>query len=289
MISKVRGSRWAAIAAVPVMVLGLGLFSATAAQASIGTLTVDADSQTNVGGDQTEDVTAECPAGSVLIGAGWSASGNRVTVNEAVPDLSAGTVRVEAWEQEGGSTFSNWSVTARATCATGILGVEVANDGPSLFNSSSSRSDTATCPFGKEVVGVGFDIGITASEGEVHVTSIVPTSNQVTVTAHEDDNGTSQSWGVTAYAVCATEPFGLEIVPSPSPATGGFDATTCPAGKTAIGGGGSVDAARSDVDLNSVKIGSYMNQEFATAGAHEDRDGTTLSWRVAATVICAFP
>lgn len=285
MISKVRGSRWTALAAVPVMVLGLTLFSATAAQASIGTLTVDTDSRTNAGGDRTESETAECPTGAVVIGTGWSATG-RTVVNEAVPDSSTGTVRVQAFEQADGATFPNWAVTAKAICATGITGVEVVNNGPSTFSSDSSRSDFAECPFGKEVVGVGFDIGISASEGEVHLTSIVPTSNRVTVTAHEDDNGTAQSWGVTAYAVCATEPFGLEIVTSPSPATG-FDATTCPSGKTAIGGGGVVDGAEDDVNLNGVKIGSYAGQEFATVSAQEDRDGTISSWETAATVICA--
>lgn len=289
MISKVRGHRWAAIVAVPAMVLGLSLLSATPAAASIGVLTVDVDTRTNVGGNETETETAECPAGSVLIGAGWSARGDRVVVNEAVPDLSTGTVRVEAWEEEDGSSYSNWTVTARAVCATGVFNVEVVDDGPSAFNSNPSRSDTAVCPFGKEVVGVGFDIGNSSSMGEVHVTSIVPSADRVTVTAYEDDTGTADSWAVRAYAVCATEPFGLEIVTSPSPATGGFDATTCPAGKTAIGGGGSVDAARSDVDIMGVKVGSYMGQEFATASSHEDVDGTTVSWQTAATVICAFP
>jgi len=71
---------------------------------------------------------------------------------------------------------------------------------------------------------VGFDIVNSISRGEVHVTSIVPSSNQVTVTADEDDTGTASQWGIKEYAVCSTEPFGLEIVSSPLPATGGFDA-----------------------------------------------------------------
>jgi len=159
----------------------------------------------------------------------------------------------------------------------------------SSFNSDPSRTDTASCPFGKEVVGVGFDIVNSTSKGEVHVTSIVPSSNQVTVTAYEDDTGTPSQWGIKACAVCATEPFGLEIVSSPSPATGGFDATTCSGGKTAIGGSGSVDAARHDVDVMGVKIGTYQGFQFATASSSDDVDGTTLSWDTAATVICASP
>ena len=99
----------------------------------------------------------------------------------------------------------------------------------------------------------GFDIGITAPEGEVHLTSIVPTSDRVTVTAYEDDNGAAQPWAVTASAICAAESFGLQIVSSPSPANQ-FDATTCPAGRTAIGAGGNVDGTEDDVDLTSVKL-----------------------------------
>jgi hypothetical protein len=228
-MSKSRFRRWGTtLIAVPVMVLGALVFSATSAAASIGVVTVDADTQTDVGGDNTETVTAECDGGSTLIGTGWIAGG--AIVDEVVPDLSTGTVRVEAWEPEGGSVRANWSVTARAICATSVSNVEVVQDGSSAYNSTNApKSETASCPFAKKLVGLGYEIG-TFAEGEVHVTSVVPTDDEVTVTAYEDANGTTESWSVTAYAVCATEPSGLEVVTSTSPSTSS-DLTVCRASR----------------------------------------------------------
>jgi hypothetical protein len=287
MMSKSRFRRWGTtLVAVPVMVLGAMALSATSAAASIGVVTVDADTQTDVGGDDTETVTAECNGGSTLIGTGWIAGG--AIVDEVVPDLSTGTVRVEAWEPEGGSVRANWSVTARAICATSVSNVEVVQDGSSAYNSTNApKSDTASCPFAKKLVGLGYEIG-TFAEGEVHVTSVVPTEDEVTVTAYEDDNGTTESWSVTAYAVCATEPSGLEVVTSTSPSTSS-DLTVCPGVKKAIGAGGAVDSARNNVDIWYAKTGAYGGYEYGIAGAAETSGATTSNWTITSTVICANP
>lgn len=286
-MSKSRFRRWGTtLVAVPVMVLGALVFSATSAAASIGVVTVDADTQTDVGGDNTETVTAECDGGSTLIGTGWIAGG--AIVDEVVPDLSTGTVRVEAWEPEGGSVRANWSVTARAICATSVSNVEVVQDGSSAYNSTNApKSDTANCPFAKKLVGLGYEIG-TFAEGEVHVTAVVPTDDEVTVTAYEDANGTTESWSVTAYAVCATEPSGLEVVTSTSPSTSS-DLTVCPGVKKAIGAGGAVDIARNNVDVWYAKTGTYGGYEYGIAGAAETSGATTSNWTIASTVICVNP
>lgn len=277
-----RGPLTAALAVT--LGLGLSVLNAAAASASVGTLTVVEATRANIGGDTHEEATATCQTGTV-IGAGWAAlSSDGVVIDEVVPDVATGTVRVEAWQGDQGAP-NPWSVRARAICATGIFNVELVDDGPSAFNSTSSKSDTATCPFGKKVVGVGFEIG--GASGQVHVADVDPSEDRVEVTAYEDDNFTAANWAITALAVCATEPFGLEFVTSPSPAPG-TDTTTCPAGKSAIGAGASVDIARNDVSLTDVKVASYAGSQLAVALGREDVDGTGTNWRTAANPICAY-
>lgn len=284
------GKRWWAVLVLPAMMLGVPVAMATPAAAAVGTVTVDSDSQPNVGGDGVETVTAECPANAALIGAGWSTNA-RVIADEVVPDVTAKTVRVEGWIPDGGAAFANWSVTAKAICATGVTGA-VRAQGVSGYDDSSPKNAVATCPFGKKVVGIGYQIG-TFAPGQVHVTSVVPTADRVTVTAYEDDNGAADAagnnveWDVTAYAVCATEPFGLERVPSPSPAQG-TDHTTCPTGKKVLGAAPSLTSSLRDVSISSSHISVYAGQEIASAGGVEDRSGATGAWSMSTTAICAF-
>lgn len=289
-MSRFRGRKWWAAVVVPALMLGVTVALATPAAAAVGTVTVDSDSQPNVGGDGVETVTAECPANAALIGAGWSVNA-RVIADEVVPDVVAGTVRVEGRIPDGGPAFANWSVTAKAICATGVTNV-VRAQGPSGYDSSSPKNAVATCPFGKKVVGIGYQIG-TFAPGQVHVTSVVPTADTVTVTAYEDDNGAVDAagnnvdWDVTAYAVCATEPFGLERVASPSPAQG-TDHTTCPTGKKVLGSAGSLNSAQRDVSISSTQISTYAGFEIASANGVEDRSGANAAWSMSTTAICAF-
>jgi hypothetical protein len=271
--------------------LGFSVVTAGPASAAVGTITVDSDSQQNLNGDTVESVVAECPAGSALIGTGWDAN-SRAVVDEAVPDVAAKTVRAEAWAPDDGTSSPTWSVTAKAICATGVTGVD-REHGVSAYDTINTKSATATCDFGKKVVGAGFEIGSFAA-GQVHLTSVVPTATTVTVTASEDDTGATEStganadWAINAYAVCATEPFGLQIVASPSPAYR-TDTTTCPANKSVIGAAGFINAAFPDVGISSMSISTYQGTGLAAGSATADRDGTNLAWTMSTTVICAYP
>jgi hypothetical protein len=284
--------RWWAVLAVPALMLGLSVAAAAPAAAAVGTITVDSDSRPNGGGDGVEAVTAECPAGSALIGSGWSVNA-RVIADEVVPDVTANTVRVEARVPDDGPAFANWSVTAKAICSTGIQNV-ARQEGRSDLDDLVSTSGVATCGFGTKVVGIGYAIETTLAPGQVHVTSVVPTATTVTVTAHEDDNGAKDAagndadWAVKAYAVCAAEPSGLSYVLSPSPANG-YDHTTCPAPKKVIGAAGSLSSGFFDVSLNSMYTSVYGGFEIASAAGVEDDYGTNPAWSVATTAICASP
>ena len=286
-----KGRRWWSIVAIPTLVLGFSVVTAGSASAVVGTITVDSDSQQNLDGNTVESVTAECPAGSALIGTGWSAN-SRAVVDEVVPDVVAKTVRAEAWAPDDGASSPTWSVTAKAICATGVTGVD-REHGVSGYDTINTKSATATCDFGKKVVGVGYEIGSFAP-GQVHVTSVVPAATTVTVSASEDDTGATESnganadWAVNAYAVCATEPFGLQLVTSPSPAYR-TDTTTCPTNKTVIGAAGFINASFPDVAISSMSISTYQGTGLGAATATEDRDGTSSAWTMSTTAICAFP
>ena len=291
-MTSTTGRRWWTAIAIPTLVLGFSVLTAGSASAAVGTITVDSDSQRNLNGDGVESVTAECSNGSALIGSGWSVNA-RVIADEVVPDVTAGTVRVEARVPDDGPAFTNWSVTAKAICADGVSQIE-REEGSSDFDDVAAKSAVAECGFGKKVVGVGFEIETTQAPGQIHVTSVVPAEDTVTVTAYEDDNGATDSagndadWAVIAYAVCATEPFGLEYVESPSPAKG-TDHTTCPSGKKVIGAAGSLTSSFRDVSMSSTHISVYAGQEIASAGGVEDDFGANLAWTMSTTAICAFP
>jgi hypothetical protein len=88
------------------------------------------------------------------------------------------------------------------------LQIVVAN---SLFNSSSPKGATATCPAGKVVVGAGYDIsGGTSGDPGNEVIDVVPDAllpGSTTVTAVAREGKPSDlNWGVQAYANCATAP-----------------------------------------------------------------------------------
>jgi hypothetical protein len=77
----------------------------------------------------------------------------------------------------------------------------------SVTDSATTKTSTAVCPAGKQVVGAGG--GITGGFGQVLVDGIKPASNltSVTVSGREDSDGTSNSWSVRAYATRSAARF----------------------------------------------------------------------------------
>lgn len=91
----------------------------------------------------------------------------------------------------------------------GVSGVELISTVSPLNQSQSPKVATATCPAGKTVIGSGASIGGTFTSGSstntyaaVVVTAIDVTASTVVARAHEPD-AWSNSWNVTAEAICA--------------------------------------------------------------------------------------
>jgi hypothetical protein len=82
----------------------------------------------------------------------------------------------------------------------------------SALNSDSPKGATASCPSGKIVVGIGYDIaGGTSGSAPNELTDVVVVQaglialNSVRVTALEEEP-TSDNWFVRSRAICATAP-----------------------------------------------------------------------------------
>src|SRR5262245_59050060 len=72
----------------------------------------------------------------------------------------------------------------------------------STIDSSSAKSATVSCPFGRYVIGTGaqVNIGQTGKAGVVSIT-VLPGGNAVTAVAAESGAGTNLNWNVKVYAI----------------------------------------------------------------------------------------
>ena len=167
--------------------------------------------------DAQKSVTATCPSGWQLVGAGANVNngGRRVVIDEIHPNGSASTaptaVTVWALEDQTG-TAASWSVTAYAVC-TALPIQSVVRVSSTSSVSSTPKGATASCPAGaRSLLGSGFNIN--DGNGQVNVQDVVPDldgDGTVVVRAHEDPTGYAGSWSVTAYAICGVVDGALEI------------------------------------------------------------------------------
>jgi hypothetical protein len=240
--------------------------------------------------------TASCPSGMQVTGAGHEMTGStgEVAIHELTPDPSPPTnVTATAYQDDNGFDGAS-TMTAYAICATPLPGLTLVP--ASTISDSNDKSVVAVCPSGKSVVGVGgrvtggfrLESDPFAAYGEVLMDGLVPNPalTFVTVRASEDENGFAQDWSLTAYAICANPPPGLQLVSATSPADPDFASVTatCPAGKNLLGTGGEIfgskakviDDLRPDNQLRSVTVTGIENEAFISP-----------AWNVKAYAICA--
>jgi hypothetical protein len=164
-----------------------------------GLVQVNATSADNSFG---KSVVATCPTGKKVVGLGAETDGGigRVELDDLIP--ASDHVTATGFETATGTT-DNWSITAHAMCASPVAGLEIRSLA-SDFGSFDGGGVTETCSAGKKVLGVGGEI--TGGLGQVSMDSVTPNASltSVNVDAHEDANGTDNSWNLTAYAICAT-------------------------------------------------------------------------------------
>ena len=160
----------------------------------------------------------------------------------------------------------------------------------SATNASSVKQAIAFCPAGKQLIGTGGQL--TGATGEAVIDDLTPNSplTHAMVVAHEDDNGTTATWSVTAFAICANPVPGLQLVTASlasNSVTGTGVTAACPVGKNLIGTGGELTNAGGEVVMDEISPGSTLTSVRVTG--YEDDTGAAANWSVTAYAICANP
>jgi hypothetical protein len=226
-------------------------------------------------------VTATCPAGKRLLGAGGEIDGGgRQVVLEDVRADNMTSVTVQGVEAEAG-TIVDWRARAYAICANPVGGLErIAATSPS--DSINPKGAIATCPAGKQLVGAGAELG--GGGGEVTLGRVVPSNSTVQANGFEDETGAGGSWFVRAIAICAATSERV-VATSPNDSLTKSVTATCPAGTQVTGVGGDITAGGGQVFLEEL----LPFQTDARAAGAEDDNGFSGNWFVRSYAICATP
>ncbi|MFS8095719.1 hypothetical protein LFM09_01145 [Lentzea alba] len=270
--------------------VAIATLTATAQAAPVGALavtTVKVDGKESaLDSTAVKDSVANCPAGMVALGGGFttavgSGQNGSVVIDEMI--IRDHFVLVTAREDANG-TSGPWSVKAFAVCSNPLPGYEIKLGRSANIGSEFEKPAVATCSPGKVVVGGGF--GVTGAQGEVLVDELLPGTNQVFTKAFEGKAGTSKNWFLDAYAVCAFQPVGWEIVNKPGPIHSLSKSTsrTCPAGKKLLGP--MFDLTDSLGQAHMMAMLPNSSQEVSLF-AIEDDDGTSNSWGLNNWQVCA--
>ncbi len=234
-----------------------------------------------------KSATATCPAGRRVLGTGaLLQAGDQpdLMLDDIRPSADLTSATVNVFEDESG-TAADWTASAYALCAPPLPGLERVAATSAL--NSANKSATATCPAGKRVVGAGADVN--SFNGQVFLDDLRPNAALTSVTANgvEDETGNPINWSITAYAVCAQAPAGLERASETSALdSSGFKVifNACPSGKVLIGLGADVNTFNGQVGISGIFYGGGEN---IVLGAIEDDTGNPVQWSLTSYLICA--
>ena len=177
-------------------------FLSTSAKCAVPPPGLQRVSATSALNSSNKSVTATCPVGKRVLGAGAdiNAGNGQVLFDDIRPNAALTAVIVQAVEDETGQS-GPWNVTAYAVCADPIVGLErVATT--SALDSTPSKFVTAPCPAGKLSTGVGGDINAGSGQVLFNVFDVGGAGSAV-VQGTEDETGLAGPWSVTAYSICA--------------------------------------------------------------------------------------
>jgi len=120
-----------------------------------------------------KSVTAPCPAGKRVLGTGAeiNAGSGEVVLDDVRPNPGLTAVTVQALE-DGTGKAGGWSVTATAICADPVDGLERVTATGALGSPDPGVFLPASCPAGKQLTGVGYDVN--AGGGQVVVSTVLP-------------------------------------------------------------------------------------------------------------------
>jgi hypothetical protein len=273
---------------------GLLVVPVTEAAAVAGLQYIDVTSEAN--SETNRSLKVGCPGGTHGLGGSLTVLNSAPAKLQGIEPKSDGVV-FYASEVPGG-TAQAWSFLARATCApdASLPGLEY-RPNPTSCQSAKGEPDkciaTATCPAGKQVIGMGGHLsGIPASRvTEVFLTAIAPDNPGFVLANSETVGSFDGSYQLTATPVCVTSAPGRQIVE-----TGPSTITTQPSfvTKTARCPGTTLPHAAGfsmeffvDEDLNYVFIHQTQMQAPREATVTGVQNVAGVEWALDASVICA--
>jgi hypothetical protein len=231
-----------------------------------------------------------CPDNTELIGTGASGASANTVIDNLIPypDHVYGFLY-----EDGNGTSADSQLTVRAICAD-VPGYEI-NVVGSLSDGITPKSAVASCSdTAKDLLGTGFEI--VGGYGEVTVTGVVPyagtapNKDSVTVTANEDDDYSSGSWHVNAYAICGNLPDETVVQSSPtSRNTNGTQSKSqpCPSDRYNTGGGTYAHLHPRDLHPSPFMPAAHFNGvDMVNGSIYVDDDGAPSAWYMTLYAVC---
>jgi hypothetical protein len=173
----------------------------------------------------------------------------------------------------------------------------------SPFDSTPEKTTIAQCPAGQRVLGGGVRVNL--GDDHIMITRQEPVHALATgldsfvVTAVEDSVGTTNTWALQAYAVCAPPVPGMVIVATAGLTDSqGFLGITanCPSNTFVLGAGGRILDGQGHVGLVTQVTGASTSPNGVNAGGVEELGtpdaqgrfpGFAGNWSVIAYAVCA--
>lgn len=232
-------------------------------------------------------VSASCPAGKRVIGGGGivdsNGDGSEVWITSLRP-LNY-SFQVTAVERDTGFA-GYWWLRAFAICADPLPGLQIVSS-TRPASSLSSQTHAAACPSGTRLLGAGGRVNDTSGQVALRtVNTNVPVADRALVAGHEDSDGYTGTWSVTAHAICANPVPGFSIASG----TSSWDSTdvksvtaTCPSGQTVHGPLFAIDG-KGDLFLHTLYPKSPLNNVTVVA---REENPVAENWSVSALALCA--
>jgi hypothetical protein len=143
-------------------------------------------------------VSAACPTGTQVLGAGAAVTGGLggVTLDALWPDTAS--VTAAAFEDAFATTV-DWTLTTHAICAQAPPGLVRVTAG---VVGATTAATSPVCPAGTATLGLGWDIS-SRYGGRILVEGAMPTAGGAHVGARATDTAVAPGWVLAARAVCA--------------------------------------------------------------------------------------
>ncbi len=274
----------AATVTLAAVLASLGLVSPAAADPAGLVIVKETSNPTS---NQSKHTDAVCPDGTIVTGGGGylTAPGS--------PLSFAGIIRMQPtfdgsgfWlaTQEIAAYGPTWRHTTIAICAPQPPGWEIVS---ATGGNQVQYVTTPTCGTGRSVIGAGGRIN--GGVPDVVLEDVVPSSDLKTVTVRgvEIPGSVDNDWSVTAYAICANTPAGLQRVPFATLSDSDSHKSvsgSCPAGKALYGTGVEVAVGNGHVLLSGVNV---IGNDQVHVWADEIVGGYAGNWTLTAYGICA--